>query len=507
MGSFLVIMILNWAARSQPDSQMAFAQTPDRPPEKLDRGFADLVKRVGGAVVNISTFARPKFPSRRGPVNPMDPNDPFRNFFEEFFGGRMPRPDRDSEMEPKSQKPVPFALGTGFIIDESGLILTNHHVIGGAEEVKIQFSEDDDFTPAEIIGRDPELDVALLSVKTKQKLTPIPLGDSDRIEVGEYVLAIGNPLGYGHSVTHGILSAKERKAPELKLAKYLQTDASINPGNSGGPLINMKGEVVGINNAIDARGQGIGFAISINSVKQVLNQLKTKGTVSRGYLGIGVGELNEELSGQLKLPKGTKGVLVAEVIPGQAADQAGLEPYDVITKVNQDSVATPLDLTTKITSIKVGDSTELTYYRKGKEKKIKIQVGERPSPKLSDSEKGGSATPKKKGKASSLLQDWGFQATELNPENGQELGIPETFARQGKHIVVFDIAYGKPAAESGLNRGDVILDVGGRETQSLKQLEEVMKGLQGKTVMIRVKRFAPNGESAAVVILLKPSAP
>ena len=472
--------------------------------EGQDRGFADLVKRVGGGVVNISTFARPKF-ARRGYPNGMPGRggpgagpggDPFRDFFEDFFGGRMPGPGPHPESEdgtsgapPAPLKPQPFALGTGFIIDESGLILTNHHVIGGAEEVKIQLGENDDFTPAEIIGRDPELDVALLSIKVNTKLTPIALGDSDRIEVGEPVLAIGNPLGYGHSVTHGILSAKERKAPELRLAKYLQTDASINPGNSGGPLINMKGEVIGINNAIDARAQGIGFAIPINLVKQILPQLKTKGSVSRGYLGISVGEFNEEMAAQLNLPKGVKGVLVAEVLPGEAAQKAGLKPYDVITSVNGQSVDSPLDLTSRITAVKVGDSAEVKFYRKGIEKTLKIKVGERPNGVTAGGPGGkpGSRLGKEKGAKESPLKAWGFEAEE----------------GESKTVQVTELYYGKAAAESGLQRGDIVVDVAGQEIHSVSELESALARVKGKSVMIRVKRQGPGGESGILVLVLK----
>lgn len=468
--------------------------------EGQDRGFADLVKKVGGGVVNISTFARPKMPPRgfsngmpgRGGPGAGPGGDPFRDFFEDFFGGRLPGPGPGAnppDAPPAPQKPQPFALGTGFIIDESGLILTNHHVIGGAEEVKIQLGENDDFTPAEIIGRDPELDVALLSIKVKDKLTPIPLGDSDRIEVGEPVLAIGNPLGYGHSVTHGILSAKERKAPELRLAKYLQTDASINPGNSGGPLINMKGEVIGINNAIDARAQGIGFAIPINLVKQILPQLKTKGSVSRGYLGISVGEFNEEMAAQLNLPKGVKGVLVAEVLPGEAAQKAGLKPYDVITSVNGQSVDSPLDLTSRITAVKVGDSAEVKFYRKGIEKTLKIKVGERPNGVTAGKSGGrpGSRPEKEKGVEESPLKAWGFEAEE----------------GASKEVQVTELYYGKAASESGLQRGDIVVDVAGQEIHSVPELESALGSVKGKSVMIRVKRQGPGGESGILVLVLK----
>ncbi len=478
--------------------------------QSLEKGFSDLAKKVSRGVVNISTFARPKFqhrgPPAEGFMGPFDQGDPFGGFFGDFFGApMMPRqPGRPGPKPPKNTKPQPFALGTGFVIDQTGLILTNHHVINEAEEVKIQFDEDDDYAPAEIIGRDPELDVALLSFKTKDKLTVLTLGDSDTIEVGETVLAVGNPLGYGHSVTHGILSAKERKAPEMRLAKYLQTDASINPGNSGGPLLNMRGEVIGINNAIDARAQGIGFAIPINSVKLVLGQLKSKGTVSRGYLGISAGEITTDLAESLKLPKGTKGVLVAEVIPGQAAAKAGIKPYDVITQVNTAKILNPVDLTTRITAIPVGGSAEITLIRKGQEKKFTLRVGERPVDLYAQDQKQPRPAPKKGKKTDSSLKTWGFDVVELNETNARGYGIPPSAAKETKGVIVSELAIGKPAAEAGLSRGDVLIDVAGKEITSVASAESAVKAEGKESLMIRVKRFSPSGEAGVLVLVLKP---
>ena len=472
--------------------------------ESLERGFADLAKKVSHGVVNISTFARPKVPRRGAPegfMGPLNPSDPFGGLFGDFFGGRPPAPL--APPAPAPSKPQPFALGTGFLIDESGLILTNHHVIDGAEEVKIQFTEDEDYAPAEIIGRDPELDVALLSVKIKEKVTILPLGDSDKIEVGEYVLAIGNPLGYGHSVTHGILSAKERKAPEMPLAKYLQTDASINPGNSGGPLINMRGEVIGINNAIDARAQGIGFAIPINSVKLILGQLKSKGSVSRGYLGISAGEITDDLAAHLKLPKGVRGALVAEVLPGQAAARAGILPYDIITRVNDEKISSPLDLTTKITAIPVGASAELTVIRKGTEKKISLKVGERPTDLYAKSQKRSGPKTQKNKPEDQTLKDWGFELVEFTEASAKEYGIPESALKEFKGVLVSELSYGKPAAEAGLSRGDLLIDVAGKEMTSLSSAESAIQHEGKKSLMIRLRRFNPAGESTVIVAVLK----
>ena len=295
--------------------------------------FVNLAKKVVPSVVNISTLSTPK-----GGFRPGSPDEMFRRFFEDFLRNHGGIPDQGEEGEaPKGGGgPKAMSLGSGFIIDESGLILTNNHVVAEADEIKIQFTEETDEKPTdgEVVGRDPELDLALIRVKTKRKLIALSFGDSDALQVGEYVSAVGNPFGQGHSVTHGIISAKDRKAPDFQLANYLQTDAPINPGNSGGPLVNLKGEVIGINNAIDQRAQGIGFAIPSNSVLKVLPQLKSKGVVTRGYIGILVNELSPEIAAKLSIDKNTIAPFVTHVYPGEPADRAGIKPYDVILELN-----------------------------------------------------------------------------------------------------------------------------------------------------------------------------
>jgi len=491
----------------------------------LDRGFADLVKKVTPGVVNISTYVRQSRPPMYGgPGGPggMYNDDLFRRFFEEFFGGRMgpqgpngqmPYGDNDDgdddgqpPMPPQHRaspgmKTVPLALGSGFVIDaDEGLILTNYHVIDGADEVKVQFSEDDpDQVPTEIIGRDPELDVALLKVKTqKKKLTAIPLGDSDKIDVGEYVIAIGNPFNYGHTVSHGILSAKGRKNPNFRLGRYLQTDASINPGNSGGPLVNMRGEVIGINNAIDARAHGIGFAIPINLVKGVLAQLKTKGSVTRGYLGVSAATLKPELAKQLKLDPNLRGVIVSDVMHGQPADKAGLKPYDVITTVNGQKVADAQDLTAKITSVPVGNTVTLNYVRHGQEKTAKVAVGTRPVNGIAAQQgRSGRATPQD-GRTISV-DDYGFRAQEMSAQTANSVGIP---LDQPRGVIVVDLSYGGPAAAAGLNRGDVILDVAGKSVKSVTDLQKALKNTKGNSIVLRVKRYDQTGSAFVSVVVL-----
>ena len=498
---------------------VAQAQAPS-----LEKGFSDLVKKVGPGVVNISTFARPRLNQPGAGANGMN-DDLFRRFFEDFFAGRAgpggpgggpngpgddygddtgdaPRgPGRRGKI-PRGSKVQPLGLGTGFVLDANeGLVLTNFHVIDHSEEVKIQLEEDGEMFPADVVGKDPELDVALLKVKSKVKLMGIPLGDSEKIDVGEYVIAIGNPMGYGHTVSHGILSAKGRRNPEFRLGRYLQTDASINPGNSGGPLVNMKGEVIGINNAIDARAHGIGFAIPINLVKAVLPQLKAKGSVTRGFLGVSAGDLNSEMSEQLHLDPKLKGVLVVDVGHGTPAEKAGIKPYDVITAINGSKLLDSQDLTSKVTSVAVGTTIEVSLVRKGKDLSVKAVITERPMMGL-NGVPGATPPREEKGAAKSAdFKDFGFEVEELTADGGREFGIPPSAFQGKKLFVVVNVDEGQGAAASGLSPGDILMDIGGKEMKSMADVKAAMK-LKGKSVLVRVRRFNQQGEGFVTVIVL-----
>jgi serine protease Do len=346
--------------------------------------FAALSKLAIPSVVNISTISTVKMASRPMAGAPQGfPEGLPENFFQQFFGGGTGFPQHPGFRGQTPPERKTMALGSGFIVDPSGIILTNNHVVAGADEIKIQFTEnpDEEPTTGKVIGRDPDLDVALIQVKTTHKLTALPLGDSDALNVGEYVMAVGNPYGQGHSVSHGIVSAKGRLAPGLPIANYLQVDAPINPGNSGGPLLNLKGEVVGINNAIDPRAQGIGFAIPINFVKKVLAQLETSGKVSRGYIGAVVSPMTPEIAEHLGDAKGLHAPVVTEVQEGSPAEFAGLKPYDAITEVNGITVHTPSELIVAISSADVGKAIPLKIARKGKEETLSIKPREKPAPR------------------------------------------------------------------------------------------------------------------------------
>lgn len=488
---------------SKKNSLPGEAAAPDMPGD--ENIFIRLAKKVVPSVVNISTAITIKAPySRRG-----GPEDMFRKFFEEFMGpgfrfdfedtpegpegGRGGNGRRGGPRGPQPKNlPKAMSLGTGFIIDSSGLILTNNHVVEGADEIKISFTEASDERPTdgEVVGRDPEMDVALIRVKSKRQMVPLAFGDSDAIQVGAYVLAVGNPFGQGHSVTHGIISAKGRSAPEFPLATYLQTDAPINPGNSGGPLVNLKGEVIGINNAIDVRAQGIGFAIPINAVKQNLSQLKDKGRVERGYIGILAADLSSSIAEKIGASKDLQAPFVTSVTPGDPAEKAGIKPYDVILEVNGIPVHSSSELVKSITAVKVGDVAQIKLLRDGKEQKVKVKVAKRPGTKEPKA-------PKKKPVRPSKSIDTGMDLETLTPEISKQLGI--TGKAQG--VIVTGLDYGSPADRAGLSRGDIVVEVDKKPIKDVDAFYSIVK--DKKSYMLRVRRGGgPSGDSAFVVVVL-----
>ena len=467
--------------------------------------FVNLAKKVVPSVVNISTVTTVKTPYHRG-----SPDDQFRRFFEDLFrnqggggrGGRGMPPGGGDEDEDDSGAPAPgprggapraMSLGTGFIIDSSGLILTNNHVVADADEIKIAFTEEADEKPTdgEVVGRDPELDLALIKVKSKRNLIPLSLGDSDALEVGEYVSAVGNPFGQGHSVTHGIISAKGRKAPDFVLANYLQTDAPINPGNSGGPLVNLKGEVIGINNAIDQRAQGIGFAIPINVVKEVLPQLRSKGIVARGYIGVLVNELSPEIAEKMGVPKDLSAPFVTHVYPGEPADKAGLKPYDIITEFAGKKIRNSADLVGAVTAVIVNDSAPIKILRGGEKKDLKIKVAQRPgtTPIAKKSQKN------EKDKKPARIET-GMDLQDLTPELAQELNLPP----KSTGALVVNVEYGSAADQSGLTRGDLIVEVDRKPVKDADAFYAIVKAK--KSYLMRVRRLDPQGREAFSVIIL-----
>jgi serine protease Do len=335
--------------------------------ESLQLGFVDVAQHVRPAVVHLGTIQRAK--NRRGPNVPPGNDDPFfRDFFNQFFGSEGP--DSRSEF----RRP---GLGSGVIIDKRGLVLTNFHVVKGADEILIRLSDKREYR-GQILGTDPKTDLAVVKFQPDHEITVANLGNSDALRVGEWAIAIGNPFGLDQTVTVGVISATGRS--DVGIATYenfIQTDASINPGNSGGPLVNLKGQVVGVNTAIVAAGQGIGFAIPINMVKRVVDQLVDKGKVVRGWLGVALQPLSPDLAQSLGLA-GTNGAVVGSTITGSPAAQAGLQQGDVIVAYDSTPVDDYRHVQRLVAETRVGKSVTLQIVRKKQKMDVAVTIAEVP---------------------------------------------------------------------------------------------------------------------------------
>ncbi len=424
--------------------------------------FSGLAKKVRPSVVNISTVKTIKgrggtpFHFRR----PFGPDDPFKDFFDRFFRDRLPKNFRQK------------SLGSGFIIDEKGHILTNNHVVEKTDEIKVRLADDREFK-AELVGRDPKTDLALIRIKGAGPLKPLPLGDSDKLEVGDWVVAIGNPYGLGSTVTAGIVSAKYRHIGTGSYDNFIQTDASINPGNSGGPLLNTSGEVIGINTAIFSQSGGsigIGFAIPVNMAKDLLPQLE-KGKVIRGWLGVMVQQITPDLKEKLGL-KSDKGALVADVTAGGPAEKAGIERGDVILSFDGKDIQEMNDLPYLVATTPIDKRVEVLVVRDGKEKVFKVKIGRL----------------KEETKAASLPQErelnLGMTVEELTPQLARDMGLKE---KSG--LVVTRVEKNTPADEAGLKTGDIIVEVDRRPVRSLEAFNKKMRGYEkGETVLFLAKR-------------------
>ena len=335
--------------------------------EALQAGFVDVAQHVRPAVVHLGTIQKAK--NRRGPNVPQGGDDPFlRDFFNQFFGSEGP----DSRSE--YRRP---GLGSGVIIDKRGLVLTNFHVVKGADEILLRLSDKREYR-GQILGTDPKTDIALVRFQPEHEITVANLGNSDALRVGEWAIAIGNPFGLDQTVTVGVISATGRS--DVGIATYenfIQTDASINPGNSGGPLVNLKGEVVGVNTAIVAAGQGIGFAIPINMVKRVVDQLMDKGKVVRGWLGVALQPLSPELAQSLGV-SGTAGAVVGSTIAGSPAAQAGLQQGDVIVAYDKTPVEDYRHVQRLVAESRVGSNVTLQIVRKKQKMVVPVTIAEVP---------------------------------------------------------------------------------------------------------------------------------
>lgn len=430
----------------------AGAQPPD---------FADLAAKLKPSVVNISTekTVKPQRPYFRGP-DTQEGNDPFEEFFRRFF--------RDAPQTPYKSS----SLGSGFIISADGYILTNGHVVEGADEIRVKLSDGREFA-GKVRGLDDKLDLALVKIDAGDSLPVAKLGDSDGIKVGEWVMAIGNPFGLEQTVTVGIVSAKGRVINAGPYDDFIQTDASINPGNSGGPLFNVQGEVVGINTAIVAGGQGIGFAIPVNMAKQIIPQLRDAGRVTRGWLGVTVQALDKELADSFGLDN-THGALVNEVVKGSPAEQAGLQRGDVILTFDGHQIVELNDLPRIVAATPVDKTVKVTIFRNGKERTVKVKVG-RLDEGQQQADSGGDR------EMSGAL---GFTVVNLTPDLMERYGIE---IQEG--ILVTAIDAEGPAADANLRVGDLIIEADGKAVKSVSEFEQVVGSKpSGKIMRLLVQR-------------------
>jgi len=435
--------------------------------------FAAVAEKVSPAVLSISSE---KVETKR--VIGFD--SPFDDFWDRFFD--IPR---EREQEYRS-----YARGTGFFISSDGYIITNNHLVENAIKVEVTSIQEKTYQ-AKIVGTDPETDLALLKVDEKN-LPYVELGDSDNIKVGEWVLAIGNPLGLSHTVTAGIVSAKGRIFTDLEQQQpyqdFIQTDAAINRGNSGGPLINLNGKVVGINSIIfspSGGNIGIGFAISSNLTKSIVQKLKETGRVIRGYLGVGVYEINEDFVKLLDL-ESKKGAVINTVEPGSPADKAGLKRYDVIIELDGKLVEDGDDLQFKIAEIKPGTKVDLTIIRDGKKKTVPVKIEEKES-------------SIEREPASSSGKDIGLKVQEMTSTLARRYGY-----KTEEGLIITEVERYSEADRKGLETGDVILEVNRQKVKSINDLEKILDRLKsGDPLLLFIRREDRQGGSQDFMVTLR----
>jgi serine protease Do len=458
------------AGRSKKSTGIAQAQAVSSEgrsmADQLSEAFESASQKVNPSIVPI--FAKQVVETE----NPFAfPEDPFRDFFGDDFLKRF------FGTPPQHEKQTVHSLGSGVIVANDGYILTNNHVVDGAQELTVVLPDKKKY-PAKLVGTDPQTDMAVIKIDAKD-LTPATLGNSDQVKVGQWVIAVGNPFQLMHTVTAGIISAKGRS--EMGLADYedfIQTDAAINPGNSGGALADLDGNVIGINTAINSPSGGnvgIGFAIPISMASQVMEALISEGKVTRGYVGLLLQDLDEDLARAMKL-KSSEGALVGDVTAGGPADKAGIKRGDVIMEVNGKAVENSLQLRNLVAQTKPGTSVEFTLIREGQQMEVKVMLGERPK------ELQAGRQPEEKQPKEQTYQKLGLSVQTLTPDIASQLGYKNV-----EGVVVTDVAAGSPAEDAGLQEGDLIMEVNGVKTRSDSDF---------KSAVARVK----SGDSAALLV-------
>ena len=443
--------------------------------------FTTLAEKLAPVVVNVTTTQKVEQPGSEssqppgsGAPNPFGGGDALEEFWRRFFGERgSPRalPQR--------------GLGSGFVIDSKGLVVTNNHVVENAAKITVKFSDDREFS-AKIVGRDPLTDIAVIQLESAPGSFQVaPLGNSSRLQVGEWVVAMGSPFGLANTLTAGVVSATGRNIGAGNYDNFIQTDASINPGNSGGPLVNLRGEVVGINTAIFSRSGGnlgIGFAIPIDLAKEVLPQLIEKGKVTRGWLGVSIQRVTPEIAESLGLER-RGGALVSGVIDGSPAEEAGIAVGDVIVEYNGQRIAESSELPILVARTEVGRTASVTVLRDRKPTTFKVRIGE-----LKDREVVASG-PSKEDKL-------GVSVQAITPEISETLGL-----KSARGVIITAVQPQSPAAEGGLRRGDVVLQVNRKEIGSVEDFAKIVDAAQpGSSLLFLVRR----GESNLFIALKSP---
>jgi serine protease Do len=437
--------------------------------------FADIAQGALPSVVSITATEI----VRGGGASPFGEGDPFRF----FFGAPQPRSNEEHKQ---------VAGGSGFVISGDGKILTNNHVVGGAEKIQVRLSNREVLT-ARVLGTDPATDIALLKVDTKEKLRPIPLGDSEKLRVGDWVMAIGNPMNFESTVTVGVVSAKERRGlsdnpNSASLQDFIQTDAAINFGNSGGPLINVAGQVVGIATMVVRPAQNIGFAVPINMVKTILPQLEQKGKVTRGLLGVTARSVDQDIQQAFHLPS-LEGAFVESVSPDLPAARAGIKPGDTSIKVDDTPVKSTRDLIDYVSSRAPGQKVRVTLLRESRPVTTTVTLTERESDEKTETRPAA----ERRGSRDKL----GLAVSELTPDLRRQLGIDPGLSG----VIVEDVQEVSPAGDQGLAPGDVITEVNGKAIKSVGQFrDEIGKVKKGDYLRLYVMRFVPQRLARYVLI-------
>ncbi|HWP59681.1 MAG TPA: DegQ family serine endoprotease [Candidatus Acidoferrales bacterium] len=466
-GCLAAVLLLLGLAAARP-LESAESQEPGKPPAQALPDFVALAKKLAPIVVNISTTQsrpRQRAPGPFGAPSPFGGEDPFSEFWRRFF-----------ENPPGMPRLPQRALGSGIIIDSKGFIVTNNHVVENAEKINVKLSDEREFD-AKIVGRDARTDIAVLQiVDGKGNFPQAPLGNSDELQVGEWVIAMGSPFGLENTVTAGIVSAKGRHIGAGPYDNFIQTDASINPGNSGGPLINMRGEVVGINTAIFTRtggNLGIGFAIPINLVKEVVPELIAKGKVTRGWLGVTIQRVTPQIAKAMGLQT-ERGALVASVVEGSPADQAGIKTGDVIVEYQGQPIRDSGQLPILVARTEPGQMVKVTVFRDNRKIPITVKVGE-----LKEQEELALAPT-----AGRL----GLAVQTVTPEMAPSLGL-----ERAEGVVVTSVQPQSVAAQAGLRRGDVILEVNRKRVTSASEFGQMVDQVKpGANVLLLVRRAGKN---------------